>query len=46
MKKEIDNIHKTLYSFSNAKLHSLLSKSEALRFIIKDSLRKKEEIFD
>ncbi len=43
---EIDMIHKALYCFSNTSLHNLMRKSEALRFIISDSLKKKDEIFN
>jgi hypothetical protein len=39
-------IHKTLYSFSNAKLHFLFNNSEAFRLIIYDSLLKNDRIFN
>lgn len=41
----IDLIHKTLYSFSNNNLHTLLRENAAFRYILADSLKKKDEIF-
>ena len=41
----VDLIHKTLYSYSNNNLNSLLSKNEAFRFLLNDCITHKERIF-
>ncbi len=45
-KAEVEMIHKALYCFSNIKLHNLLRKNQAFRFIISDSINKKDQIFN
>jgi len=45
-KAQVDIIHKTLYKFSNTSMHNLLKISEPFRLILRESLRKKDEIFN
>ncbi len=40
------NIHKTLYSFSNNRLHTLLRNCDPFRFILRESLSNTEQIFN
>ena len=45
-KAYIDLVHKTLYNFSNTSMHNLIKVSEPFRLILRESLRKKDEIFN
>ena len=45
MRSSVDLIHKTLYSFSNNNLHTLMRSNAAFRFVLADCIARKEQIF-